>query len=139
MFKKLARLFGSSGSDLRKALALIDNGQRPAAFKLLARGAQKGLAEAEYQIARSYLEGAGVPGSGIEGLRWLERAAAQGFAAAQALLAAFYVQGVPTGGPDAAPGDLGATSASLFSIERFCIRNTPLDTTLTAMRTFGSG
>ena len=116
MFEGLRRLFSSSKSDLRRALALIEAGERPAAFKLLAGAAKKGLPEAEYQIARSYLEGAGVPPSAIEGLRWLERSAEQGFLAAQALLAAFYVQGVPISGPDKATDDLGKTvSASLFS------------------------
>eukprot|EP01037_Dinobryon_pediforme_P002670 gene2670-2709_t len=123
MFKRLTSILGSTEAELRKALALIESGERAAAFKLLARAAQAGLPEAEYQIARSYLEGAGVPGSGIEGLRWLERSAAKDFAPAQALLAAFYLQGVPTGGPDAAPGDLGATS-SLFNSR---VENLPPD------------
>jgi len=75
----LGRLISSPQADLRRALALIEAGKRPAAFKQLARAAKKGLPEAQYQIARSYLEGAGVPPSAIEGLRWLERSAEQGF------------------------------------------------------------
>ncbi len=120
LFSSLIGLFGSARGELRRALALVEADKRPQAFKKLSRAARAGLAEAEYHIARSYLEGSGVPPSQMEGLRWLERAAAQDFVHAQSLLAAFYVQGAPVAGPDAAPGTsvgkLGNTvAASLFS------------------------
>jgi len=112
----IRRLLSSPAADLRKALALIEAGDRPAAFELLARAAKDNLAEAKYQIARSYLEGAGVPQSAVEGLRWLERAAEQGHLPAQSLLAAFHVQGVPISGPEAGDDKIGgAVAASLFS------------------------
>ena len=108
-------LFSSPKSDLRDALALIAQNKRAAAFKKLGRAAQAGLPEAQYQIARSYLEGSGAPGSVMEAKRWLERAAEAGFVPAQSMLAAFFVQGVPIEAPDAAPGMLaGTVSANLF-------------------------
>jgi len=111
----VVRLFRSSKSDLKRALVLIDAGKRAEAFPLLARAAKSGLAEAEYQIARSYLEGAGVPPSAAEGARWLERSAHQGFAPAQSLLAAFCIQGVSPSGSDGGDGLGGSLAASLFS------------------------
>ena len=108
-------LFSSPRSDLRDALALIGEGKRAAAFRKLGNAAQAGIAEAEYQVARSYLEGAGAPGSVLEAKRWLEKAAEQNYVPAQSMLAAFYVQGVPIDSPDAAPGLLAGTlSANLF-------------------------
>jgi uncharacterized protein len=108
-------LFSSPQGDLRDALALIGEGKRAAAFRKLSRAAQAGIAEAEYQVARSYLEGAGAPGSVLEAKRWLEKSAEQNYVPAQAMLAAFYVQGVPIDSPDAAPGLLAGTlSANLF-------------------------
>ena len=85
---------GSPAAGLRRAQELIDDGRGAEAFPLLAKAAQAENAEAEFQVARSYLEGAGVPPSPPEGARWLERAANHGYAAAQSLLAALYVHGV---------------------------------------------
>ena len=61
---------------LRRAIRLIEEEQFAAAFPLLTRAAKAGIPEAEYHVARSYLEGAGVPRSQAEGARWLERAEA---------------------------------------------------------------
>ena len=84
----------SATAALRRATKLTDRGDRRAAFPLLARAARKGIAEAEYRIGRCYLEGAGVPPSRGEGVRWLEKAATRGFVEAQALLATLCLNGM---------------------------------------------
>jgi TPR repeat protein len=78
---------------------LTDKGDRRAAFPLLARAARAGIAEAEFRVGRCYLEGGGVPPSRGDGVRWLEKAAAQGYVEAQALLATLCLNGL---GPEQA-------------------------------------
>src|SRR5580700_2255288 len=89
------RLIGlaSPAAALRRAIQLIEQQQFAAAFPLLSRAAKAGITDAEFHLARAYLEGAGVPPSQAEGLRWLRRAASHGSADAQALLAALCVHG----------------------------------------------
>src|SRR5215471_137925 len=98
------RLIGalSPAAALRRAVHLTEQGDLKQAFPLLTRAARAGIAEAEYRIGRCYLEGAGVPPSRTEGARWLERAANQGYVAAQAQLATLAIHGM-TAGADAAP------------------------------------
>ena len=79
------------------------------AFPLLARAARARIAEAEYRLGRSYLEGAGVPPSRTEGARWLERAAAQGYVEAQAQLATLAIHGLVTQSEDASSTRLFAS------------------------------
>jgi TPR repeat protein len=99
----------SPAGKLRDARKLIAKGRMADAFPLLGQAAQAGLAEAEFLVARCYLEGAGVPPSAIEGARWLERSANQGNAEAQSMLAALYVRGIP--GAEAAAGPGGEAQA----------------------------
>ncbi len=73
---------------LRRAVRLAESGKLTEAFPLVAIAARAGIPEAEYRVARCYLEGSGVPPSRSEGGRWLRRAADHGSADAQALLAA---------------------------------------------------
>src|SRR5271155_3100318 len=87
----------SASASLRRATRLTDRGDRRAAFPLLVRAARAGIAEAEFRIGRCYLEGAGVPPSRGNGVRWLEKAARQGYVEAQALLATLCLNGM---GPD---------------------------------------
>src|SRR3954447_24534830 len=84
----------SASAALRQAIRLTEKGDRRAAFPLLARAARGGLAEAEFRIGRCYLEGAGVPHSRGNGVRWLEKAATQGYVEAQALLATLCLNGL---------------------------------------------
>src|SRR5580693_3662584 len=92
----------SAAAALRRAVRLTDKGDRRAAFPLLARAARAGIAEAEFRVGRCYLEGAGVPPGRANGVRWLEKAATQGYVEAQALLATLCLNGM---GPEqAAPG-----------------------------------
>ena len=86
--------FGSPAAALRRAVRLSEEGKAAEAFPLLARAAKAGNAEAEYRVARCYLEGSGVPASRAEGARWLERAAGRGHIEAQTLLAALCVNGL---------------------------------------------
>ena len=85
---------GSPAATLRRAVRLSEEGKAAEAFPLLARVAKTGNAEAEYRVARCYLEGSGVPASRTEGARWLERAAGRGHVEAQTLLAALCVNGL---------------------------------------------
>ncbi len=101
MFERLmsARMLGPEAA-LRRARALIAAEQRARAFPLLARAAAAQHAEAEFHIARCYFEGAGVPQSLSEGLRWLERAAGRDYVEAQNLMAAMCLQGVLSPGTE---------------------------------------
>ncbi len=114
------RLVGlaSAQASLRRAKGLADRGRAARAFPLFARAARAGIAEAEFRLARCYLESAGVPVSRVEGVRWLERAATRGFVEAQAMLAALYAQGL--GSPHGAAGEPGAgAAATLFMANDF--------------------
>ena len=71
----------SASASFRRAVRLTDKGDRRAAFlsSVLARAARAGIAEAEFRVGRCYLEGAGVPLSRGDGIRWLEKAGTQGY------------------------------------------------------------
>ena len=84
----------SPAAALRRAKDLRERGRAAEAFPLLARAAKAGLAEAEYGMAQSYLEGSGVPPSRPEAVRWLKRAAPGGYVEAQVLLSSLYLQGL---------------------------------------------
>ncbi|RUX69373.1 sel1 repeat family protein, partial [Mesorhizobium sp. M7A.F.Ca.US.005.03.1.1] len=102
--------YGPPALVLRRAIQLSDSGKPLEAFPLLAIAARAGIVEAEYRVARCYLEGLGVPPSRSEGARWLRRAADHGSPDAQSLLAALYVAGLAAQEPD---GN-GLESQSLF-------------------------
>ena len=97
---------------LRRGIKLNKAGRFGESFPLLAVSARAGIPEGEYQVARSYLEGAGVPPSRAEGARWLQRAASHGIVEAQSLLAALCLNGLIK-----APG--GATSTGERPTELF--------------------
>src|SRR6202042_1415694 len=94
----------SAPAALRRAIRLTEKGDRRSAFPHLVRAARDGLAEAEFRIGRCYLEGAGVPPSRAQGVRWLEKAGGRGYIEAQALLATLCLNGL---GPDQAAGGTG--------------------------------
>ena len=83
----------SPSASLRRAIRLSERGRGADAFPLLAHAAKAGIPEAEYRVARCYLEGTGVPPSRAEGTLWLKRAAAHGNVQAQVLLSVLYIQG----------------------------------------------
>lgn len=83
----------SPGARLRRGAALMAAGKSRSAFRHYASASRSGFAEAEYRVGRCYIEGAGVPPSRLEGVRWLQRAAHHGHIDAQALLAAIYLHG----------------------------------------------
>ncbi len=85
---------GSPEAALRRAIQLTEREKFAAAFPLLTCAAKAGIPDAEYRVARSYLEGTGVPPSQAEGTHWLERAASHGCVGAQTLLAALCVRGL---------------------------------------------
>ena len=90
---------------VRRGGALMAAGKSRSAFRHYARAGRVGFAEAEYRVGRCYIEGAGVPASRPEGIRWLQRAAHHGHLEAQALLAVSYLHGAaaePTSDPPSA-------------------------------------
>src|SRR5579864_7416415 len=87
----------SPAAALRRGLKLTEQGDLKQAFPLLTRAARAGIAEAEFRMGRCYLEGAGVPPSRVEGVRWLERAANQGYVEAQSRLATLSIYGLLSG------------------------------------------
>src|ERR1051326_3389864 len=88
---------------LRRGAALIASGKTRKAFRLFARAARSGCADAEYRVALCYFEGSGVLASLAEGVRWLERAADRGHVAAQLVMAGICLHG-PLGRSAGAPG-----------------------------------
>src|SRR5260370_6427475 len=106
--------FGSPAAALHRAVRLSEEGKAAEAFPLLARAAKTGNAEAEYRVARCYLEGSGVPASRTEGARWLERAAGRGHIEAQTLLAALCVNGLA----ELKPGAREGQADRLFATEQ---------------------
>jgi len=113
------RLIGlaSPAAALSRAVRLIEQERFGEAFPLLTRAAKADIPDAEYRVARCYLEGAGVPPSRAEGARWLERAASHSHVEAQMLLAALCLRGLAgatsrrSSGDDARVGRLFAGDA----------------------------
>jgi TPR repeat protein/Tfp pilus assembly protein PilF len=89
---------------VRRGAALMAAGKSRSAFRHYARAGRAGFAEAEYRIARCYIEGVGVPRSRSEGMRWLLRAADHGHVEALTLLAAIYLDGAPGESASDLPG-----------------------------------
>ena len=98
----------------RHALSLSKRGEIAKAFPLLVRAAKAGIADAQYSVARCYLGGQGVPGSTIEGARWLLRAAESGHIEAQAQFAALCAHGLAGANSNAGP----QASGSLFETNK---------------------
>jgi TPR repeat protein/Flp pilus assembly protein TadD len=96
----------SPGAALRRGAALMAVGKPGPALRAYARASRAGLGEAEYRIARCYLEATGVPRSRAEGARWLEKAARRGHVQAQVLLAMICLHGRVG---EAVPGTNAAT------------------------------
>ena len=109
LINRLSGWIASPAGKLRAARKLIAANTRAEAFPLLAQAAQAGVVDAEFEVARAYLEGAGVPPSAAEAARWLERAAQKDHTEAQSLLAALYIRGIPALGGNFA----GAATAEL--------------------------
>src|SRR5271168_2968474 len=101
----------SPAASFRRAVRLSESGKGAEAFPLLARAAKAGLVEAEYRVARCYLEGSGVPASRTEAGRWLRLAATHGSVDAQVLLSGLCIQGVVGGDADPKIGN----AARLFA------------------------
>jgi TPR repeat protein len=92
---------------LRRGAALVAAGNPRKAFRLFARAARSGCADAEYRVGLCYFEGIGVRASLAEGVRWLERAADRGHVAAQLLMAGICLHGPPGRSADAPGGAAG--------------------------------
>src|ERR1700733_700912 len=105
-FSKLIANFHPAGA-LKRGIQLQEQGDPRAAFALFSRAARANIPEAEFRVGRCYLEGAGVPPSRGDGVRWVERAAAQGYVEAQALLATLCLHGMAPGFADADSGSGG--------------------------------
>ncbi len=96
----------SPSAALRRGIRQQEQGDVKGAFARLSRAARSGIPEAEFRVGRCYLEGAGVPPSRADGVRWVERAATKGYVEAQALIATLCLHGM-------APGDAN-TGSGLF-------------------------
>src|SRR4051812_12180010 len=94
----------SPAAALKRGLQLQEGGDAKDAFAMLSKAAKAGVPEAEFRVGRCYLEGAGVPPSRIDGVRWIERAAGNGYIEAQALLATLCLHGMGPGQSQAGPG-----------------------------------
>ena len=123
----MAGLFRTKGAAaaLKKGLQLAAQDKRAEAFRYFASAAEKGVAEAEYQVACSYFAGTGVPASAAEGVGGMERAAGLVLLEAQTALAVAWLRGVPTAegsanadrksvGGDVGADVLGGGAAHLF-------------------------
>src|SRR5260370_1871129 len=104
----------SPGAALRRAIRHCAEGRPADAFRLLTRSANAGMVDANYRIGLLYLQVSGVPPSRVEAARWLERAAGEGHAEAQSLLADFNVHGLRRVGH---PGMAGIRAARLFTAD----------------------
>ncbi len=104
----------SPGAALRRAIRHCAEGRPADAFRLLTRSANAGIVDAKYRIGLLYLQGSGVPPSRVEAARWLERAAGEGHAEAQSLLAALYVHGLASVGHS---GNAGTSADRLFTAD----------------------
>jgi adenylate cyclase len=63
------------------------------AFAALQRDAERGFAQAQYQLAKAYRDGRGVAADMVEATRWFRAAAEQGYAKAQRNLGLRYAHG----------------------------------------------
>lgn len=97
--------FTSPAAAYRRGLRFSREGDDARAFDNFARAARAGFAEAQYRVARCYLEGLAVPRSRTHGLHWLSNAATHGSVAAQLLLAVLYLNG-QANESDESEGDL---------------------------------
>ncbi|MEZ7136608.1 SEL1-like repeat protein [Komagataeibacter sp. SM21] len=80
----------------RRACDLLEREGRAAqGFALLGTLARGGMLAAQYQVARAYLEGTGVPPSPVEGLRWMHEAATAGHVEAAFSLALLLLGAPP--------------------------------------------
>jgi len=100
MFRKLISIillvFLSSGfvqADFESAEAAYLAGNYETAFKEYLHLAEKGDAQAQYNLGVMYEKGFGVPQDYAEAIKWYRKAEAQGFALAQYNLGVMYEKG----------------------------------------------
>ncbi|WP_395370021.1 tetratricopeptide repeat protein [Komagataeibacter diospyri] len=101
--KFLSGLLGgiTPAARFRHACRLLEHEGRSAqGFALLGRLARGGMVVAQYQVARAYLDGSGVPRSPLEGVRWMHRAACAGHVEACFSLALMLLVDPPGHGGD---------------------------------------
>ncbi len=85
--------FTSSAQLYQQALLFLNNNELKQAVPLLQQAAEKGSAEAQYQLALLYAGGRGVKQSPQLAGKWLQSSAEQGFAEAQYQLGVMYAEG----------------------------------------------
>ncbi|WP_053323457.1 tetratricopeptide repeat protein [Komagataeibacter europaeus] len=101
--KFLSGLLGgiTPAARFRHACRLLEHEGRSAqGFALLGRLARGGMVAAQYQVARAYLDGNGVPRSPVEGVRWMHVAACAGHVEACFSLALMLLVDPPGRGGD---------------------------------------
>jgi len=95
--------------ELADATAALHRKDYPTALRLLEPLARSGNALAQVRLGMLHYHGHGVRESDAEAMRWYERAARQGLAEGQYLLANMYAYGLTTLAPDQDPNRLAAT------------------------------
>lgn len=101
---------------------ILPHNSDPAVFRVWVQLATSGLPEAQFQIARSYLQGTSVPQSYDEALKWFHRAATQGHSEAKVSVALLAIQGFVA--PDGSASYRGKGGA-IFSCRGSCKDRTP--------------
>ena len=88
------QLFRSSPQDLYKeGKQACENENYAAAFPLLEKAAEKGHAEAQYELSKLYFGGLGVTQDFTKAAKWTQKAAEQGVVMAQSFLGFLYISG----------------------------------------------
>ena len=80
-------------ADFDKGVVAYENKDYPTAFKEFTESANKGIAEAQFNLGLMYGNGKGVPKNAKEAVKWFQLAADQGFAIAQSSLGSMYYRG----------------------------------------------
>src|SRR5437667_1616860 len=99
MFKLTVLIFGSSlvfaGFLSELNATTVKHDQK--SFEQIKTEAERGDADAEYELGRRYYTGDGTPKDLVEAVKWVRKAADHGLAIAQGALGAhyFYGEGVP--------------------------------------------
>jgi TPR repeat protein len=78
---------------INEAFAAYGRGDYATALRLLRPLADKGNANAQYNLGNMYMDGQGVPQNDAEAVKWFRRAADQGFIDAQSNLGGMYMDG----------------------------------------------
>src|SRR5260370_17268930 len=95
--------FVVAAQTVQDALEVLKKQDYQPALRILRPLAEQGDVQAQYNLAKIYDEGLGVPKDDVEAVNWYRKAADQGFAQAQTKLVALYRKGPALPKHDAQP------------------------------------